>query len=226
MNTPAKEIAIEPSWKAALTGEFETGYFKQLADFVRTEYKNSTIFPAPKNIFRAFDACPFSAVKVVIIGQDPYHGPGQANGLCFAVPENTDIPPSLQNIFKEINSDLGVDPLPSGDLTRWAKQGVLLLNATLTVRAHAAGSHQNKGWEQFTDAAIKALSESREHLVFLLWGNYARKKGAQIDRSKHLVLESAHPSPLSAHNGFLGNRHFSQTNAYLKKHSQKEIDWR
>lgn len=226
MDTENKKIVIEPSWKAALTGEFESEYFKQLADFVRTEYKNATVFPAPKNIFRAFDACPFDATKVVLIGQDPYHGPGQANGLCFAVPEHADLPPSLQNIFKEIESDLGVKPLAGGDLTRWAQQGVLLLNATLTVRAHTAGSHQNKGWEQFTDAVIKRLSQEERPLVFLLWGNYARKKGMQIDRTKHLVLESAHPSPLSAHNGFFGNKHFSQTNSYLKKHGFKEIDWR
>ncbi len=226
MDTLAKKIVIEPSWKAALAGEFEAEYFKQLADFVRTEYRTTTVFPAPKNIFAAFAACPFDATSVVIIGQDPYHGPGQANGLCFAVPEHTDIPPSLQNIFKEIKSDLGVEPLQNGDLTRWAKQGVLLLNATLTVRAHAAGSHQNKGWEQFTDAVIKRLSQESRPIVFLLWGNYARKKGAQIDRFKHLILESAHPSPLSAYNGFFGNKHFSQANSYLKKHGRKEIDWR
>lgn len=226
MDTADKKIVIEPSWKAALAGEFEAEYFKKLADFVRAEYKTTTVFPAPKNIFRAFDACPLGAVKVVIIGQDPYHGVGQANGLCFAVPENTDIPPSLQNIFKEIESDIGIKPIKSGDLTRWAQQGVLLLNATLTVRAHTAGSHQNKGWEEFTDAVIKKLSQENRPIVFLLWGNYARKKGAQIDRAKHLVLESAHPSPLSAHNGFFGNKHFSQANEYLKKHNQKQIDWR
>lgn len=226
MNTPSKKIAIEPSWKNALFQEFEAEYFNKLADFVRSEYKNGTVFPAPKNIFRAFDACPLSETKVVILGQDPYHGDGQANGLCFAVPANIDLPPSLQNIFKEIKSDLGVEPIPSGDLTRWASQGVLLLNATLTVRAHVAGSHQNKGWEQFTDAVIKQLSQENRPIVFLLWGNYARKKGAHIDRSKHLVLESAHPSPLSAYNGFFGNKHFSQANEYLKKHKLKEIDWR
>ncbi len=226
MDTKGKKIAIEPSWEAVLRDEFETAYFKQLTEFVRNEYKQTAVFPAPKNIFRAFDVCPFEKVQVVIIGQDPYHGPGQANGLCFAVPDNVELPPSLQNIFKEIKSDLGIEPIASGDLTRWAKQGVLLLNATLTVRAHTAGSHQNKGWEQFTDAVIKRLSQQERQLVFLLWGNYARKKGAQIDRSKHLVLESAHPSPLSAYNGFIGNKHFSKTNDYLKKHSQKEIDWR
>lgn len=222
----ANKISIEPSWKAALIGEFETEYFKQLTDFVRSEYKTTKVFPVPKNIFRAFDACPLDATNVVIIDQDPYHDVGQATGLCFAVPEHAALPPSLQNIFKEIKGDLDVEPIPSGDLTRWAKQGVLLLNATLTVRAHTAGSHQNKGWEQFTDAVIKRLSQENRPIVFLLWGNYARKKGSQIDRSKHLVLESAHPSPLSAHNGFFGNKHFSQTNSYLKKHNQKEIDWR
>ena len=225
MNQSSK-IIIEPSWKVALTGEFESAYFQRLTDFVRAEYSSTTVFPTPKNIFRAFTECPFNKVEVVIIGQDPYHGPGQANGLCFAVPENTAIPPSLQNIFKEIRSDLNVQPLEGGDLTRWAKQGVLLLNATLTVRAHNAGSHQNKGWEQFTDAVIQKLSREDRPLVFLLWGNYARKKGSQINRAKHLVLESAHPSPLSAYNGFMGNKHFSQTNNYLKKHGQKEIDWR
>lgn len=222
----ANEITIEPSWRSALAGEFKTEYFQKLAEFVRSEYKNAKVFPAPKNIFRAFDACPFDGAKVVIIGQDPYHGTGQANGLCFAVPENINIPPSLQNIFKEISSDLDIQPTQSGDLTRWAKQGVLLLNATLTVRAHIAGSHQNKGWEKFTDTVIRKLSQEDRPIVFLLWGNYARKKGAQIDRIKHLVLESAHPSPLSAHSGFFGNRHFSQTNSYLKKHNQKEIDWK
>jgi uracil-DNA glycosylase len=226
MDGVTKKITIEPSWKVALASEFEADYFKQLADFVRNEYQKSAVFPAPKNIFRAFDASPLDATSVVILGQDPYHGEGQANGLCFAVPENTDLPPSLKNIFKEIKSDLGIEPLPNGDLTRWAKQRVLLLNATLTVRAHAAGSHQNKGWEEFTDAVIRKLSQENRPIVFLLWGNYARKKGAHIDRAKHLVLESAHPSPLSAYNGFFGNKHFSQTNAYLKKHGRKEIDWR
>lgn len=221
-----KGIKIEASWKQVLGQEFEQEYFQNLADFVRHEYQNTTVYPAPKNIFAAFDACPLDKTKVVIIGQDPYHGPRQANGLCFAVPEKIDVPPSLQNIFKEIRSDLGIEPLPSGELTRWATQGVLLLNATLTVRAGVAGSHQNKGWERFTDAVIKTLSDQGEHLVFLLWGNYARTKGAHIDRTKHLVLESAHPSPLSAHAGFFGNKHFSKTNTYLQKHGQTIIDWR
>lgn len=222
----SQSVAIEQSWKAALASEFALPYFQDLATFVKTEYQKGAVYPAPKNMFAAFAACPFDAVNVVILGQDPYHGPGQANGLCFAVPQGIELPPSLRNIFKEIQGDLGIAPLQSGDLTRWAEQGVLLLNATLTVRAGAAGSHQNKGWERFTDAAIKALAEKREGLVFLLWGNYARKKGAHIDRSRHLVLESAHPSPLSAHAGFFGNKHFSQANTYLKQHNKKPIDWR
>ncbi len=220
-----KPIHIEASWRQALADEFASSYFAQLTEFVRSEYRTGTVYPAPQNIFKAFDTCPFDAVKVVILGQDPYHGPSQANGLCFAVPSDVDIPPSLRNILKEIASDLGVSPIQSGDLTRWAAQGVLLLNATLTVRAGMAGSHQDKGWEQFTDAAIKALSEKREHLVFLLWGNYARKKGAHIDRSKHLALESPHPSPLSAHAGFFGNHHFSKANTYLARHNLSPIDW-
>jgi uracil-DNA glycosylase len=219
-------IKIEDSWKEALAGEFAQAYFADLTKFVKNEYSNKTVYPAPKNIFSAFFACPFNQVKVVILGQDPYHGEGQANGLCFAVPEGVDLPPSLKNIFKEIESDLGVKPMQSGDLARWARQGVLLLNATLTVRANSAGSHQNKGWEHFTDAVIKTLSKKREGIVFLLWGNYARKKGAQIDREKHLVLESAHPSPLSAYAGFFGNKHFSKTNEYLKSKNKKTIDWR
>ncbi len=221
-----KDISIEPSWKRVLTEEFEKPYFKDLAEFVRTEYLSASVFPKPGDMFRAFDACPFDKVKVVILGQDPYHGIGQANGLCFAVNPDIALPPSLKNIFKEIERDLGVKPNSDGDLTRWANQGVLLLNATLTVRASTPGSHQNKGWETFTDAAIRALSERREHIVFILWGNYARQKGAHIDRSKHLVLESAHPSPFSAHSGFFGNAHFSKTNAYLREHGEKEIDWR
>jgi uracil-DNA glycosylase len=220
------EAELEDSWKEALAREFAQAYFANLTKFVKNEYSNKTVYPAPKNIFSSFFACPFNQVKVVILGQDPYHGEEQANGLCFAVPEGVDIPPSLKNIFKEIESDLGVKPIQSGDLTRWAKQGVLLLNATLTVRADSAGSHQNKGWEQFTDSVIKTLSEKREGVVFLLWGNYARKKGTQIDREKHLVLESAHPSPLSAYAGFFGNKHFSKTNEYLKNKNQKTIDWR
>lgn len=190
------------------------------------EYSHAIVYPPPKDIFRAFDLCPFEQVEVVILGQDPYHGKGQANGLCFAVGTDVALPPSLQNIFKEIQSDLG-EPLvhKTGDLERWATQGVLLLNATLTVRASAAGSHQGRGWEEFTDAAVKALSEKREHVVFMLWGNYAKAKGAHIDRSRHLVLESAHPSPFSAYNGFFGNKHFSKANEYLIAHGKKPIEW-
>lgn len=219
-------VRIEPSWAKHLSDEFEKEYFAELTKFVKNEYKNGAVYPAPKNIFRAFDLCPFEKVKVVVLGQDPYHGERQANGLAFAVNASERVPPSLQNIFKEIESDLG-KPLihTDGDLTRWAKQGVLLLNATLTVRAHQAGSHQEKGWEQFTDAVIRALSEEREHLVFMLWGNYAKAKGAHIDRSKHLVLEAPHPSPFSAASGFFGSRHFSKANEYLISHNSTPIDW-
>lgn len=221
------EVKIEPSWKEALQEEFGKAYFEELAAFVKEEYKKGGVYPPAKEIFKAFDLTPFDMVKVVILGQDPYHGPGQANGLCFAAGEGVAPPPSLQNIFKELRSDLGAPnatPKP-GDLERWATQGVLLLNSTLTVRAHAANSHQGRGWEQFTDAAIKALSEQREHLVFILWGAYARQKGAHVDRSKHLIIESPHPSPLSAHRGFFGSKPFSKTNAYLKKIGQTPIDW-
>lgn len=219
------DVQIEESWKQILSAEFEKDYFRQLTDFVRNEYRSTTVYPPGKLIFNAFNLCPFEQVKVVIIGQDPYHGPGQAHGLCFSVNDNVPFPPSLRNIFKEIQDDLG-KPIPeSGNLTRWAKQGVLLLNATLTVRAHQAGSHQRRGWEEFTDAAIRALAEQREHLVFILWGAYAQKKGAFIDRSRHLVLTSVHPSPLSAHNGFFGNRHFSRANEYLQQHGLTPIEW-
>lgn len=221
-----REVKIEPSWAAHLSGEFEKGYFAELTTFVKKEYREGSVYPAPANIFRAFELCPFDKVKVVILGQDPYHGTGQANGLAFAVGGEQALPPSLRNIFKEIESDLQ-KPLVrrSGDLSRWAEQGVLLLNATLTVRAHAAGSHQERGWERFTDAVIRALSEEREHLVFMLWGNYAKAKGAHIDRSKHLVLESSHPSPFSAASGFFGSRPFSKANEYLTAHGQTPIDW-
>jgi uracil-DNA glycosylase len=219
-------VKIHPSWHEHLKDEFDQPYFAELAAFVKKEYQNETVYPPPKFIFRAFDLTPFDDVKVVILGQDPYHGPRQANGLCFAVEEGVRPPPSLQNIFKEIESEFGQKMKnTSGDLSRWAKQGVLLLNATLTVRATLAGSHQNKGWEKFTDAAIKALSEQREGLVFILWGNYARQKGAHIDRIKHFVLESPHPSPFSAHNGFFGNSHFKKANEYLEAHSKEPIDW-
>jgi uracil-DNA glycosylase len=218
-------VRIEPSWHQVLEAEFEKPYFQTLTEFVREEYAHNTIYPAGRNIFRAFDKCPLNEVKVVIIGQDPYHGEKQANGLCFSVNDGIPFPPSLVNIFKEIKSDLGKEIPTSGNLTRWAEQGVLLLNATLTVRAHQAGSHQRKGWEEFTDAAIRLLAEEREHLVFILWGAYAQKKGAFIDRNKHLVLTSAHPSPLSAYQGFFGNKHFSQANAYLASHGIQPIDF-
>lgn len=221
------DVVIEPSWKRALHEEFDKPYFKKLADFVKAEYVSTTVYPHPKHIFRAFELTPFDAVKVIILGQDPYHGPAQAHGLSFSVSEGVRTPPSLQNIFKEIETDVGVSPqTESGDLERWARQGVLLLNATLTVRAHAAGSHQGKGWEQFTDAVIKTLSEEREHIVFILWGNYARSKKSLIDTSKHYVIESPHPSPFSAHGGFFGSKPFSRANAYLVSSGEKEIDWR
>ncbi|MDE7377986.1 MAG: uracil-DNA glycosylase [Paraprevotella sp.] len=218
-------VQIEASWKQHLADEFEKPYFVRLTDFVRNEYGSTTCYPPGKLIFNAFNLCPFDRVKVVIIGQDPYHGPDQAHGLCFSVNDGVPFPPSLQNIFKEIQSDLGVPVPVTGNLTRWAEQGVLLLNATLTVRAHQAGSHQRQGWEEFTDAAIKALAEKREQLVFILWGSYAQKKGAFIDRNRHLVLASAHPSPLSAFHGFFGNKHFSRANAYLEQHGKTPVNW-
>ena len=220
------DVKIENSWKSVLRDEFDKDYFVRLTEFVRDEYRTAeAVFPPGNKIFAAFDATPFDEVKVVILGQDPYHNYGQANGLCFSVGDSVQMPPSLVNIFKEVNSDTGA-PIPmSGDLTRWARQGVLLLNATLTVRAHQAASHQGRGWEQFTDAAVAALSARRENLVFLLWGNYAKRKGAVIDRSKHLVLESAHPSPLSAYHGFFGNHHFSRANAYLVEHGKAPVVW-
>jgi uracil-DNA glycosylase len=222
------EVKIDPSWREKLSGEFEKSYFTELVAFVKREYKDGVVYPPPKNIFRAFDLCPFEKVKVVILGQDPYHGARQANGLAFAVDESTRIPPSLQNIFKEIEDDLDLPCTASakqGNLERWARQGVLLLNATLTVRAGSAGSHQERGWELFTDAAVKELSEGREHLVFMLWGNYAKAKGAHIDRNKHLVLEAAHPSPFSAASGFFGCKHFSKANDYLAADGSAAIDW-
>jgi uracil-DNA glycosylase len=218
------DVKIEESWKEHLKGEFEQEYFKELTNFIKKEYKEEKVYPAPKNIFRAFELCPFDKVKVVILGQDPYHGVGQANGLAFAVDDGVPYPPSLQNIVKEMQSDLGTESR-AVSFEALAKKGVLLLNATLTVRARTAGSHQGRGWEQFTDAVIKALSEEREHLVFMLWGNYAKGKGAHIDRSKHLPLESAHPSPFSAYNGFFGSKHFSKANEYLLAHGQTPIDW-
>lgn len=218
-------IKIEPSWKDALKNEFEKPYFKELTDFVRGEYLSAKVFPPPKFIFNAFELTPFDKVKVVILGQDPYHGEGQAHGLCFSVPETIEMPPSLKNIYIEIGSDVGGKLQRHGNLEHWAKQGVLLLNATLTVRAHTPASHQGKGWEIFTDAVIQTLSQAKTHLVFLLWGNYAKKKSELIDFGKHLVLEAAHPSPFSAHSGFFGCKHFSQTNAYLKQHGMGEVTW-
>lgn len=219
------DVKIEESWKVRLQPEFEKEYFCRLTDFVREEYGKYAVYPPGGLIFNAFNLCPFDKVKVVIIGQDPYHGPGQAHGLCFSVNDGVPFPPSLVNIFKEIKQDVGIDMPATGNLTRWAEQGVLLLNATLTVRAHQAGSHQRQGWEAFTDAAIRILAQERDNLVFILWGAYAQKKGAFIDRNRHLVLSSAHPSPLSAYNGFFGNRHFSRTNEYLKAHGKEEIRW-
>lgn len=218
-------IKIESSWKNKLQDEFQKDYFIKLIAFVREEYKSKVIYPAGKDIFKAFDVCSFDDVHVVLIGQDPYHGPGQAHGLCFSVNDGITQPPSLKNIFKEIESDLGIQAPRSGNLERWAKQGVLLLNATLTVEANSAGSHQKKGWEQFTDAIIHKLSNEKEHIVFILWGAYAQKKGVIINSQKHLVLQSAHPSPFSAYNGFFGNKHFSKTNVYLKSLGKKEIEW-
>ena len=219
------EVKIEPSWKNALQSEFDKDYFAKLTDFVWNEYKTKLTFPPSALIFNAFDQCPFDKVKVVIIGQDPYHGDGQAHGLCFSVADGVAFPPSLLNIFKEIERDLGIAKPTSGNLIRWAQQGVLLLNATLTVQAHAAGSHQGRGWETFTDAAIHKLASEKEGLVFMLWGSYAQKKGDFIDTNKHLVLKSVHPSPLSAYRGFIGNNHFSLANKYMKEKGLEEIQW-
>ena len=219
-------VKIESSWREVLKEEFEKEYFKNLTEFVRNEYSGNTpIYPPARLIFNAFDHCPFNDVKVVILGQDPYHGAGQANGLCFSVNKGVAFPPSLNNIFKEIENDTGGKIPQDGDLTRWSDQGVLLLNATLTVRAAQAGSHQRRGWEEFTDAAIRELATRRDNIVFILWGSYAQKKGAFIDRNRHLVLASPHPSPLSAYQGFFGNRHFSRANEYLKEHGKEPIIW-
>lgn len=219
------DVKIHESWKKELEDEFEKPYFTELTTFVRKEYLNTTVYPAPQNIFNAFDHCHYDDVRVVIIGQDPYHGPGQAHGLCFSVPDGITPPPSLKNIYKEILEDIGSPISESGNLERWADQGVLLLNATLTVRARQAGSHQKKGWEQFTDAVIQMLSDKKENLVFLLWGKYAQQKGAVVDQSKHLVLTAPHPSPFSAHSGFFGSKHFSQTNLYLEDNNFNPITW-
>ena len=219
------DVKIEESWKTRLNNEFQLPYFKTLTDFVRMEYRQCRIYPPGKLIFNAFNLCPFDALKVVIIGQDPYHEPGQAQGLAFSVPDGVRIPPSLVNIYKEISDDTGAAIPQSGDLTRWAKQGVLLLNATLTVREHLAGSHQRRGWEQFTDAVIRIVSQEKEHVAFILWGSYAQSKAPFIDSSKHLILKSTHPSPLSAHRGFFGNHHFSLTNHFLQQHGITPIQW-
>jgi uracil-DNA glycosylase len=219
------EVRIESSWKNLLAEEFEKSYFIKLTNFVRAEYKTHKVYPPGKLIFNAFNQCPFDQLKVVIIGQDPYHGPGQAHGLCFSVNDGVAFPPSLRNIFKEINNDLGKEIPESGNLNRWGKQGVLLLNATLTVQANQAGSHQKKGWEQFTDAVIEKINEQKEHVVFILWGNFAIGKGKLIDSNKHLVLTSVHPSPLSASRGFFGNKHFSGANEYLQKKGIDSVEW-
>ncbi len=220
------DVSIEQSWKAALTNEFTLPYFTTLRETVRKAYLGThPVYPPPKSIFTAFSLCPFDQVKVVILGQDPYHGAGQAHGLCFSVQDGVRTPPSLLNIYKELRDDMGIEISTSGNLERWAKQGVLLLNATLTVEAERAGSHQGLGWEQFTDAVIKKLSDEKKHLVFILWGRYAQDKGAHIDTSKHLVIKSAHPSPLSAYNGFFGSKPFSKTNEYLEEHGIEKIVW-
>ncbi|MFA5080027.1 MAG: uracil-DNA glycosylase [Candidatus Paceibacterota bacterium] len=219
------DVRIEPLWKEALQEEFKKEYFQNLTEFVKDEYKTAIIYPPPKFIFHAFELCPFDKVSVVILGQDPYHGLGQAHGLCFSVPENVSMPPSLRNIYLEIINDLGGKIPVHGNLEHWAEQGVLLLNATLTVRRGQAGSHQHKGWEEFTDAIIRTLSNKKQNIVFLLWGRYAKEKRLLIDEQKHLILEAAHPSPFSAYSGFFGCKHFSKTNDYLKAHSKEPILW-
>ena len=219
------QIKIEPSWQKVLESEFSKPYFQELSKKIKNFYLTETIYPHPKNIFNAFTLCPFSKVKVVILGQDPYHGPHQAHGLSFSVPDGIKPPPSLQNIYKELKNDLGKDIPTSGNLEHWARQGVLLLNATLTVRASLAGSHQGLGWENFTDSIIKIISDKKEHVVFILWGKYAQAKISLIDQSKHLVLSAPHPSPFSAHTGFFGSKPFSKTNTYLEKHGLGKIEW-
>ncbi|MCQ2571417.1 MAG: uracil-DNA glycosylase [Alphaproteobacteria bacterium] len=220
------DVKIEESWKKALSGEFEKEYFQKLTDFVRGEYlAGKTVYPEPKNIFNAFNLCPLNEVRVVIIGQDPYHEPGQAHGLCFSVQNGVDLPPSLVNIYKEIESDIGHKSITNGDLTQWARQGVLLLNSTLTVQAHLAASHSGKGWETFTDAVIKTIAQNKKHVVYMLWGSFAQNKAVIVDKNENLVLTSAHPSPLSAYRGFFGNHHFSRANEYLIAHGDKPINW-
>ncbi len=218
-------VTIDPSWKHALASEFDKPYWEALTKKIREQYLTNKVYPPPKNIFRAFDVCPFDKVKVVIVGQDPYHGAEQANGLSFAVNDGIPLPPSLKNIYQEIHNDLGITPLPSGDLSRWASQGVLMLNSVLTVLANQPASHAGSGWEQFTDAAIQALNANRQHIVYLLWGKYAQAKGSVIDRKQNLVLTSGHPSPYSV-SMFYGNHHFSQCNEYLAKHNMSPIDWK
>lgn len=219
------DVKIAQDWKEILQPEFDKPYFRELTDFVRQEYASRQVFPRAGNIFRAFDKCPFDRLKVVIIGQDPYHGEGQANGLCFSVADGIPFPPSLQNIFQEVSSDLN-RPIPaSGNLDRWAEQGVLLLNAVLTVRAHEAASHAGRGWETFTDAVVRAIAERKQGIVYLLWGSYAQRKGAIADPARNCILKAVHPSPLSAYRGFIGCRHFSQANAYLRSQGKAEIDW-
>ena len=217
-------VKIEESWKNALSSEFEKDYFKNLTDFVRSEYLAMPVYPAPANIFNAFDLCPIDKVKVVIIGQDPYHEPGQAHGLCFSVESGTALPPSLQNIYKEIENDIGRKSITNGELTKWAEQGVLLLNSVLSVRAHTAASHAGRGWEQFTDSVIKNLA-NRSGIVYMLWGSYAQKKAELVNPTENLILKSVHPSPLSAHRGFFGNHHFTRANEYLKNHGKTPIEW-
>lgn len=219
------EVRIAEDWKRILQPEFDKPYFERLTAFVRSEYASHKVFPQGRNIFRAFDKCPFEELKVVIIGQDPYHGDGQANGLCFSVNDGVSFPPSLENIFREVRDDMGV-PIPSsGNLDRWAEQGVLLLNSVLTVRAHMAASHAKQGWEQFTDAVVRAIAERKEGVVYMLWGSYAQRKGAITDASRNLILKSVHPSPLSVYRGFFGSHHFSQANAYLAAHGKTPIVW-
>lgn len=219
------DVRIAEDWKTVLQEEFTKPYFDELVEFVKGEYASTTVFPAGRNIFRAFDKCPLDKLKVVIIGQDPYHGEGQANGLCFSVSEGVPFPPSLQNILKEVHDDTGAEMPSSGELDRWAEQGVLLLNAVLTVRAHEAASHAGKGWERFTDAVVRAIAERKEGVVYMLWGNYAQKKGAIADPERNLILRAVHPSPLSAYRGFFGCRHFSMANDYLRSQSKEPINW-
>lgn len=219
------DVRIAEDWKSVLKEEFTKPYFDELVEFVKAEYASTTVFPAGRNIFRAFDKCPLDRLKVVIIGQDPYHGEGQANGLCFSVSEGVPFPPSLQNILKEVHDDTGAEMPSSGELDRWAEQGVLLLNAVLTVRAHEAASHAGKGWERFTDAVVRAIAERKEGVVYMLWGNYAQKKGAIADPERNLILRAVHPSPLSAYRGFFGCRHFSMANDYLVRQGKEPINW-